>query len=166
MVRSSGQLRFAGRRRPVSNTLDPVVRPKRAPRSLRELRAEGGVEGLLAYHLLRHQSALRDMCFIDNEHGSSRTLDVVTIGDRVMARINEDLRRFSRGVRVTALTPWRDRHHHVSILWSTTEDLFSPNELLANLYERSKRPEDEDEERVGPRRGGDTESEEEDVAGG
>jgi hypothetical protein len=144
---------------------DVVVKPKRAPRSLRELRAEGGVEGLLAYSLLKHHAALRDMCFIDNEHGSSRTDDVITIGDKVMARINEDLRRFGRTIRIVALTPWRDRHHHVSVLWSTTDNLFAPTEMLANLYERSKRPEDEDEERVGPRRGGDTESEEEDVTG-
>lgn len=129
----------------------------RAPRSLRELVLERGVEGLLAYHCQKHLQRLRDMCFIDNEYGEKRSSDVQAISNKVRDLINSDLWRFSKDVRVISISPFPDRHHHVAITWGMTSGLFATTQLVANLYERSRRPEDEDEERVGPRRGGDTE---------
>jgi hypothetical protein len=106
---------------------------------------------------------LRTMCFIDNEYGDAKKDEVETLGSRVVATSNEYLSRYGRQMRIMSVVPFLKRHGHIVIEWMTLpqfdEDgnvVLTPEcpPVVANMYERSKRPEDEDEERVGPRRGG------------
>lgn len=132
----------------------------KSPRSLRELIEARGAEGQVAYQCKSELSALRDMCFLDNEYGKGRESDISRIATKVCQKINKRFRGSVKEVRVLDISPWRERHHHVSITYAAVASLDQPITFLANLYERSRRPEDEDEERVGPRRGGEGEDDE------
>ena len=118
--------------------------------------------GILAYVLLRCEGALRNMCFIDNEHGTSMQEQIDTISFRCVNIINAALAARHRYIRVFSINPWPKRHHHIQVQWGfvahVTDDgvevpMTPLPELIANLYIPSKRVQDEEEERVGPRRG-------------
>ena len=123
--------------------------------------------GILAYTLLHAEAALREMCFIDNEFGSASDDRIDAIALRVVKATNASFAAHHRYLRVFAIRPYSKLHHRIVVEWGiiahTTEDengdctdvpmqLFAP--LIANLYPPSKRVQvDEDEDRVGPRRG-------------
>jgi hypothetical protein len=140
---------------PASDKTLPTSNGARAPRSLKELREEKGVTALVASSLLRFESLLRTMCFIDNEHGEARSNDVAAIAFKIADSINKDLQRFAYPIRLLAIEPFSKRHHHINVEWfDVTVGPSRTASVVANLYDRSKRPEGEEEERVGPRRGG------------
>ena len=119
--------------------------------------------GILAYTLLRCEAALRNMCFIDNEFGSACDDRIDAISFRCVMIVNAAFAARHRLIRVFSIRPYSKLHHRIIIEWGiighTTEDgtviPMQPLEpLIANLYPPSKRIQvDEDEERVGPRRG-------------
>ena len=141
---------------------NPVVRISRSPQDLRGLRNEVFPVGILAYTLLRCEAALRNMCFIDNEFGNAEQAHIDAIAFRCVNITNAALAAQRRLIRVFSIQPFSKRHHHIIVEWGivghTAEDdtvvQMQPLEpLIANLYTPSKRVQDEEEERVGPRRG-------------
>jgi hypothetical protein len=103
------------------------------------------------------------MCFIDNEFGSACDDRIDTISLRCVKAVNAAFAARHRYLRVFSIRPYSKLHHRIIIEWGiiahTTDEeiqvpmqIFAP--LIANLYPPSKRVQvDEDEERVGPRRG-------------
>lgn len=116
---------------------------------------------LVAYSLLRCESILKNMCFIDNEHGETKKQEIETLSMRCMQLVNKALEARRHQIRIFSIQPWPKRHHHVEVQWSvipSAEEMNIGNcpeiqTLIANLYLPSKRVQDDEEERVAPRRG-------------
>lgn len=139
-----------------------AIRTPRGIKDLRGLRNEIFPVGILAYTLLRCEAALRNMCFIDNEFGSAQQAHIDAIAFRCVNITNAALAARHRMIRVFSILPSSKRHHHIIVEWGivghTADDgtivPMQPLEpLVANLYVPSKRVQEEEEERVGPRRG-------------
>jgi hypothetical protein len=120
--------------------------------------------GILAYTLLRCEAALRNMCFIDNEFGSACDDRIDAISFRCVVIVNAAFAARHRLIRVFSIRPYSKLHHRIIVEWGiighTAEDgtiiPMQPLEpLIANLYPPSKRVQvdENEEERVGPRRG-------------
>ena len=147
----------------------PVLpsRPSRLPRCLKDLRTPcklGEVQtpvSLVAYLLLRCESALKSMCFIDNEHGETKKQEIQALAIRCLKTVNKALEARRHPIRIFSIQPWPTRHHHVEVHWSVVPSVEEMNignfpevqVLVANLYLPSKRVQDDEEERVAPRRG-------------
>lgn len=146
---------------------ESTPRLSRLPRCLRDLRTprpSGEAQtpvSLVAYSLLRCESILKNMCFIDNEHGETKKQEIETLSIRCMQLVNQALEARRHPIRIFSIQPWRKRHHHVEVQWSvipTADEMNNGNfpdiqVLIANLYLPSKRVQDDEEERVAPRRG-------------
>ncbi len=139
-----------------------LPRTSKGLKDLRTLRSEVFPTGVLAYTLLRCEAALRNMCFIDNEFGQAEQERIEAIAFRCMNIVNAALAARHRLIRVFAITPWPKRHHHIQVEWGYIPHIDEDGNqipmrhlepLVANLYMPSKRVQEEEEERVGPRRG-------------
>lgn len=121
----------------------PDVTPRTAPEYIRAAAAAfTQPTSLIANALLRHEHALRTMCFMDNEYGPRANSDVFIIAHNVVAAVNTKYAALGRRIRVLNVGPLQLRHHHIVVDYgelSSRKELVETKRLVLNLYPLSKR---------------------------
>jgi hypothetical protein len=112
------------------------------PEFIRAAASSGGLTAQLANAFMPYETALRQMCFLDNQYGPRAGYEVSIFSQRVIAAINKKYADNGRRVRVLNVSPMRSCYHHIAIDFGDVLPdigLASIKRVVFNLYPLSKR---------------------------